>query len=444
MDNIFTYLKCLTLFLATTHLLTACKRGETAGLTDISNENNIETMLDDGAWCWFSDPRAIYHQGKYEKIYFGAVNSRGDVLIGSKNLQSDDLQYHTLHDSLEIDDHNVPSILVLPSGKILAFYNEHNGNLYLRRSIAVEDISNWEPAQIIARKSDQYNFTYTNPVQLAQEGGRLYLFTRMVGPTRSFEHWWPSYMISEDSGYTWTEARKLLDNEGRNSPPYLKISSDGQGRIDFLFSDGHPKISSDVSVYHMYYENNSFYQTSGAVIGSMEELPIAITQVNKIYDGTQSQVRSWIWDISSEGGNPTVTYAVYPSEHDHIYYHSTWQDGHWHHHEIVNSGSYITLLRQGEVVREAHYSGGLVINPANHNQVFLARNAEGKFEVESRTQGSNGQWRRRWITKNSSKNNIRPYVVSGALPGKTYLMWLQGHYYHYTQYDMSIKMLIIN
>jgi hypothetical protein len=33
-------------------------------------------FADDGAWCWFADPRAVYRQGK---IYGGWVDSQGSI-----------------------------------------------------------------------------------------------------------------------------------------------------------------------------------------------------------------------------------------------------------------------------------------------------------------------------------------------------------------------------
>src|SRR5690606_30431542 len=92
---------------------------------------DYEKIADDGAWCWFSDPRAVYHNGQSETVYFGYINSIGDVMIGSKDIKSGKVDHFALHDSLQIDDHNVPALIVLPDGKLMAFYNEHNGNVFM-------------------------------------------------------------------------------------------------------------------------------------------------------------------------------------------------------------------------------------------------------------------------------------------------------------------------
>src|SRR5690606_26503522 len=85
-----------------------------------------ERVTDDAAWCWFSDPRAIYHKGQYEKVYYGYINSKGDVKVNSYDLQTGEEEEFILHPELQIDDHNVPTFLFLPDGKLLTFYNHHN------------------------------------------------------------------------------------------------------------------------------------------------------------------------------------------------------------------------------------------------------------------------------------------------------------------------------
>ena len=69
-------------------------------------ENDVNILTPDGAWCWFADPRAVFHKGKYQVVlignyflsyrfkkccfsginhkrtYIGWVNKHGDILIG--------------------------------------------------------------------------------------------------------------------------------------------------------------------------------------------------------------------------------------------------------------------------------------------------------------------------------------------------------------------------
>ncbi|NND05548.1 MAG: hypothetical protein HKN87_04130 [Saprospiraceae bacterium] len=400
----------------------------------------METLVSDGAWCWFSDPRAIYHHGADPQIYFGYINQQGDVCIGAQDVATRELTTYILHDSLEIDDHNVPTVLILPSDHLLTFYNEHNGHVFMRRSARPADINAWEPERIIARASDQYNYTYTNPLRLSNEEGRIYLFGRKVGPTRSFAHWWPYFIFSDDDGESWSEDMILLDNEGRENPPYMKVATDHKGRIDFLFTDGHPKIGSDVSVYHMFYLDGAFHQTNGDRIAALEELPIAIAEVEKIYDAASSDVRAWIWDIAlDKADRPVVTYARYPTENDHRYHYAYWDGHRWQDEEVCRAGGWMPSLRQGDVVREAHYSGGIVLDPQDPTSVYLSRQIEGKFEIQHLRRISPGEWSHQSITEASEENNVRPYVVYDRPDDYPSVLWMSGIYNHYTRYETGIK-----
>src|SRR5690554_4389940 len=66
-------------FLFASHVHSATK----GDLPDLS-----ERVTNDAAWCWFSDPRAVYHKGNHERIYYGYINSKGDVKVSSYDLQT--------------------------------------------------------------------------------------------------------------------------------------------------------------------------------------------------------------------------------------------------------------------------------------------------------------------------------------------------------------------
>ena len=176
-------------------------------------------------------------------------------------------------------------------------------------------------------------------------------------------------------------------------------------------------------------------------IAGLHELPIPIQSVDKVYDATETNVRSWIWDIALKEGNPVITYARYPSEADHIYHYAYWQNNQWVDQEIVNSGSWMVSLRQHDRVREAHYSGGIVLDHQNPDHIYVSRGVKGKFEIEHRALQPDGAWTSSLITQNSALNNVRPYVIEGAPVDRAYLLWMQGVYRHYTEYDMGIKMV---
>lgn len=401
-----------------------------------------ETVAEDAAWCWFSDPRAIYHKGAKEAVYFGYINMKGDVMVRSLNLETKKIQEFNLHPQLQVDDHNVPSFLFLPDGKILAFYNHHNGDVFLRKTKNAEDITQWEEERVLVKQTKADRFCYTNPFMLSDENNRIYMFGRKItrsGTAKVYTATHTYFIFSDDYGRTWSERKILLDNSGRDTPPYVKYTSDHKSRIDILFTNGHPKLGNDVAVHHMYYENGSFYQTNGKKIADMNSLPVVIKNVDMVYNPDVTGVRAWIWDIAlDKSKRPVVTYARYPSELGHQYYYAKWNGTKWLDQKVADAGPYITIIKPGRKLLEAHYSGGVVLDHNNPDHVYFARKVEGQYEIEHKNMKTGKQASA--ITKNSNVDNLRPYVVDRKPGNEPIVMWMSGRYYHYTDFDTNLKM----
>jgi len=156
-----------------------------------------------------------------------------------------------------------------------------------------------------------------------------------------------------------------LDTKAIDNARYLKISSDNRSRIDFLFTDGHPKIGA-APVYHVYYEKGKFHQTNGEVITNLKDVPLQLPAINKLYDAESGKTKAWIWDIMLDRNKrPVVTYAQYPSVKEHIYHYVFWDGDEWQDRELINSGGYITSPEKSGKVLEEHYSGGVVLDHNN-------------------------------------------------------------------------------
>ncbi|MDR2915911.1 MAG: BNR repeat-containing protein [Tannerella sp.] len=409
------------------------------------DKDKYPVVAEDASWCWFSDPRAIYRKSKKEAVYFGYINSKGDVMIKSYDLKTKEADEFTLHRELQRDDHNVPSLLFLPDGKLLAFYGHHNRNIFMRKSKAAENIREWEDEIILLKEDNKNRYCYVNPVMLSEENNRIYLFGRnIVKNTKGTYTDTRTYCIySDDLGKTWSEELNILDNLGMNSRQYIKFASDNKSRIDFLFTNGHPGQENNISVYHMYYKEGGFYQTNGNHITSPEKgIPIKINEVNKVYDTDHTPIRAWIWDITLDKKNrPVITYTRYPSYTNHQYYYAKWNGEKWNEFKIADAGKYITIIKPGKKLSEHYYSGGIVLDPNNPDVVFLSREINGRFEIEKRTIKEDGNQVIKTITNNSTSDNVRPYVVSGKNHGLPIVMWMTGYYYHYTDYDTKLKLL---
>jgi hypothetical protein len=400
-----------------------------------------DIVVEDAAWCWFSDPRAVFYKGVYEKIYYGYINSKGDVKVKSYNLRTKEEDEFILHEKLQIDDHNVPTFLFLPDGKMLVFYNEHSGSIYMRKSKEAESIAAWEDEVVLLEKSNQYRYCYVNPVMLSNENNRIYLFGRNIVSNKLTYSETKIYCIySDDYGDTWSDEINIFDNAGRNSPQYVKYTTDHKSRIDFLFTDGHPRHG-DISVYHMYYKDGHFRQTNGEIISSFHEAPVIIKTVNKVYDAEKSHIRAWIWDIAlDKKQNPVLTYTRYPTYMEHEYYYARWTGDNWKHVKVTNAGNYITNIKPGKKLLEQHYSGGIVLDHYRPDVVYLSRKIGGKFELEKRRIDKSGKQRIYSITKHSKKDQLRPYVVNNTTNGAPILLWMSGDYYHYTDYNTNLNL----
>ncbi|WP_316809970.1 BNR-4 repeat-containing protein [Pedobacter heparinus] len=406
--------------------------------TPVKQRPVYPVVAEDGAWCWFTDPRAVYHKGLQERIYFGYINSKGDVVISARDVKTKAIQTHVLHAKLQIDDHNVPSILFLPDGKILTFYTEHSGRIFMRKSKNAEDISEWEEEKILSfGLAGNKRLCYSHPVMLSGENNRIYMFYRGQTVGEAYPGWRQYISYSDNLGDSWSEGQSYLDTKAINNAIYLKVSSDNKSRIDFVFTDGHPKIG-PASVYHMYYEKGKFSQTNGDEIADIKNVPLNLNKVNKVYDVTATNVKSWIWDIAlDKNRRPVIAYTQYPEETDHRYHYTRWNGKNWMDQEICKAGGMITVIETGKKVLEAHYSGGIVLDHNNPSNVYLSRQINGVFEIEQ-WKLKRGNWKVNKITDKSAESNIRPYVIANYTGKEPMVLWMNGLYNHYTKFKTAL------
>ncbi|MBN2093457.1 BNR-4 repeat-containing protein [candidate division KSB1 bacterium] len=424
----------------------------------VNNENFVshpdfewQSFTDDGAWCWFSDPRAVYHQGEKEQTYTAWVDSSGNIFIGAYNHATQKITTFLLHEKFERDDHDVPSILIRNDGRIIVFYSRHSkDDYYMRISENPEDITSWQPLQQLhLNDNDIYptdmlrTYCYSNPFQLSAEKGRIYLFWR------GLDHK-PCISISEDNGETWSKGRILISPRDtyKNQRPYIKYASNYQDKIHFAFTDGHPRNEPTNGIYYACYRDGGFYRADGSFITSLDSLPLDSRAADLVYDARLTNVRAWVWDVAADAqGFPAIVYTRLPAETDHRYHYARWNGTKWLDHEIVPAGKWFPQTPPGTNEREVHYSGGIALDHGNPDIVFLSRPVNGVFEIEKWWTTDLGQtWKSVAITQNSQNNNIRPYVVLNSSPeNRPYLLWMNfERYVHYTDYRSAIKMDLLN
>jgi len=410
----------------------------------------IHQLADDGTWCWFSDPRAIWLPDNGGTLLTGFVTKNGSVAALKYNLPSQKKTFSILNEMLEVDDHNNPAFALGPGGDFLAFYTKHhNTDLYINKCKANDDLQDWgQPVAINpngkedVEKFGDNKYTYANPFVLSGENKRIYLFGRWIG----FK---PNMSWSDDGGKTWVPGRVVISplpfSWGQR--PYVKYYSDGRDKIHIVFTDGHPRDEAFNSVYYAFYYRGAFFKADGQMICTLDQLPFQPKEATLIYDAKKTGHRAWVYDIvADKKGNPAVAYARYPSEQEHIY-HYAWFDGKkWHDQEVVNSGKWFPQTPEGKKEREPHYSGGMSLSVHEKHTLFVSREVEGIFEIEKwQFQPQKKKWNHTPITQKSATDQVRPYVVknSPAKAGNLVLWNSVERYVHYTDYHTRVMFAIV-
>lgn len=131
---------------------------------------NIQTLIDDGAWCWFSNPRAIYTGNNI--VITGWVKKDGSVEAASLNLSTGGKQTKILYPQLEPDDHDNPAFATLPNGNVLAIYTWHSkkNGVIMNTTAKGSDVGSFGPAEVfrpadekLLQQFPRETFTYANP-----------------------------------------------------------------------------------------------------------------------------------------------------------------------------------------------------------------------------------------------------------------------------------------
>lgn len=418
-----------------------------------AQKSNIGTLTTDGAWCWFSDPRAIY-MDKEDQVITGWVKKDGSIEAASLDLKSNEIKSKILFPQLEFDDHDNPAFVVLPDRNILAMYAWHStkkGVVYNTTSKPADVTAFGEPV-IFKPKTDQLlkdfpreTYTYANPYVLEKENNRLYSFGRWIG----FK---PNMISSDDNGITWNSQRVIISPTkfDPNNRPYVKYYSDGKSKVHMIYTDGHPRVEPTNSVYYCYYEKGAFWKADGSKICDVEDLPFSPKDASLVYKPTNSSGLAWIADIVvNKKDEPVILYTRHPVETDIRYHYARYDKkvGQWIDHEICKAGSWFPQTQDGAVEREPHYFGNMTIHPGNPNVIFLSREINDVFEIEKRTTLDGGKsWEIEPITANSKYDNVRPYIPRlTSKNDKAVVLWMENKkYIHYVNYDTAIKYWVLD
>lgn len=429
-------------------------------------EGDYELIAPDGAWTWFNDERAIWHNGYLYTGYVLSDGRYGVTRYNPVNKQSLETIISTPR-SQEKDDHNNPSFTPLPDGRLLIVYAKHSRDKHyyyrISNNTTPDSLDDWG-SELIHSTTDVRAVTYANTYRLSGENNRIYNFMRNI----NFN---PTVTYSDDDGQTWSDPIQVIDVGTNDIRPYPKYWSDDPNRIDMMYSSGHPQTR-PTSLYHMYYENQAFKATDGSTVKSFAALPLnydAGERGTPIYLYNTSQWgagegiddwipggRPWTWDIVRDGENPVVAFQVSSDgvvngngETRIFYYYARWTGTEWDTTMIAHGGEH---LYDGQ----SDYGGGMAIDPENPNVVYISTNAaepfanrtanlseiplaaNGRYEIWKGVTADGGKtftWTP--ITENSSEDNMRP-IVPDNHGYDNHVIWFQGRYDNYLDWDTRV------
>lgn len=405
------------------------------------------SFTNDGAWCWFSDPRAVYFEGDHRRTYSGWVDSIGNIVVATYDHDDGNIESFVLHERLERDDHDNPSLFVDTDGKLMVFYSKHatgNSPIFLARAKAKENIKEWEPLQALRLNDTISNagysntYTYTNIVRLSEEDNKLYLFWRGA----DFK---PNFSTSADNGRTWERGKIMVLPQRiyRDRRPYVKIASNNRDVIHFAFTDGHPHVEPTNSIYYMKYRSGKVFNAKGDPLADWSAMPIDPAKADVVYDAKETKKKAWIWDIAdNKEGDPVIVYATFPTDSTHIYHYAVFENSRWVNHRLTDAGSWFPHTPRAARESEPNYSGGIVLDHNDPSVVYLSKEENGTFEIEKWSTPDKGKtWEVADITGNSMYDNVRPFVVRNHPGDSSTVLWMNiQNYVHYTDYRGAIKM----
>ena len=415
---------------------------------------NLIQFNDNGVWCWYQDERAVIDRSG-GKLILGS-DASGSGVGGSARSGDVDAVTFDLLTGLSLrttlregdpsvfyaDDHNAPAFLIRPDGKYLGFYAAHFGDtsshyrVFNAGSWSSERVFNWKQ-----RRPGGANFqtTYSNLFYLSAEG-RTYNFVR--GNNKS-----PNFMYSTDMGETWAYGGQLTasGDVGYNNG-YYKYWSNGVDRIDFIFTEYHPR-DFPTSIYHGYIMEGKSYASDGTVADDniFDTLNVpTFARFTKVFaDSTIVQGvamrRCWNVDVqryddgsiaaiitaranNNQGGSST---SINP---DHRFLYCRFDGSHW-------TTTYLCKAGLKLYSSEQDYTGLGVLCPNDPNTIFLSVTNDprddsnlGVHEIFKGVTSDHGTtWAWTPITRNSVRDNLRPIVPLWDDNGRA-LLWVRGVY----------------
>ncbi|MBQ9362450.1 MAG: BNR-4 repeat-containing protein [Bacteroidaceae bacterium] len=409
-------------------------------------KNNVVT--EEGAWCWFADPRALHYENEDSTInatYLGYIDVHGNVKATQYDWLTGRKTDVLIRSYFQPDDHNNPTFVVLPDERVMIFYTRHTDEAKIWYRISQK------PGDITALGDEKYlttanNTTYPSPFILSDDPDHIYLCWRGI-------NWHPTIarltMPDENDNTAFDFGPKQIV-QSTGARPYAKYYSNGKDKIYMSYTTGHPDNEMPDWLYFNVIDIN---QGNGPILRDLNGKQLSVINngvfnVNKtdnyansypatIVDKTE-KIRNWVWQIAMDkDGHPVIAYPHIDNDKTtHVYWYARWTGEKWKNTWVQYGGH---AFHQNWNVTERCYSGGMALDPDNINDLYLsipttdgAYNKNGVYEIWKYTIDDDGNVAgSEQITHDSEKNNSRPFIIPGSKNSPLRLAWMNGDYYYW-------------
>lgn len=416
------------------------------------------TVVQEGAWCWFADPRALHYENADRSVnatYIGYIDVHGNVKATQYDWLTGRQTDVLVRSFFQPDDHNNPTFLVLPDERVMIFYTRHTDEprIWYRISQKPGDITALGEERFLTTAN---NTTYPSPFILSDDPQHIYLCWRGI-------NWHPTIARltmpdAQDNCAFDYGPHQIVQSTGAR--PYAKYTSNGKDKIYLCYTTGHPDNEMPNWLYFNVVDINHgdgpvLRDLTGNQLSKIADGPFRVSKTDDYatsYPATivdrSKDVRNWVWQIALDAEeHPVIAYThIDEAKTTHHYHYARWKDTAWSTSPVAPAGH---AFHQNWNRTELCYSGGMAIDPASPTDVYFSMptsyghyDRDGIYEIWHYTLTPDGAVAfSEQLTKDSPKNNARPYVVPinkkqetrnvGGNLQSPRLTWMQGDYYYW-------------
>lgn len=404
-----------------------------------------DVIANEGAWCWFADPRALHYSNENKTIdvtLLGYIDVRGQIKATQIDWLTNKRTEVLVRGAFETDDHDNPTFLVLPDERIMIFYSYHSqSTMFYRVSKRPGDISCLGPEK---KMSFNYKTTYPSPFILSDDPDHIWICWR------GGENWHPTIArttLPDDNGDVEIVYGPKQIVQSTGARPYAKYQSNGKDKLYLTYTTGHPDNEMPNWVYFNVVDINGgdpiLKDINGETLKRIADGPFNVnkteaykTDYPQTLVDTPTDMRDWVWQITSDKeGHPVVLFVrLDDARTTHTYYYTRWTGTEWRETEIGYAGH---AFHKNWSSRERCYSSGMAVDPDNAGDVYVSLptkdgeiDVNGVYELWKYVIDDNGEIvSKTQLTTDSKKNNVRPFVLPCSAGTPLRLAWMNGDYY---------------